>query len=68
MKTIITINSGHIILKKYKYKNIAETRRERLSNSKKIINENQTILKILLKDTIYFNDWNYWSSGSPQHT
>ena len=45
----IIINSGHIILRKYKYKNIAKTRRVRLSNSKKIINENQTILKILLK-------------------
>jgi len=45
----IIINSGHIILKKYNYKDILETRRERLSNSKKIINENQTILRILLK-------------------
>ncbi len=45
----IVINSGHIILKKYNYKDILETRRERLSNSKKIINENQTILRILLK-------------------
>ena len=45
----IIFKSGHIILKKYNYKNIVENRRERLSNSKKIINEHQTILKILLK-------------------
>ena len=45
----IIIKSGHIILKKYNHKNIVENRRVRLLNSKKIINENQTILKILLK-------------------
>ena len=45
----IIINNGHIILRKHNYNNIVETRRVRLSNSKKIIDENQTILKILLK-------------------
>ena len=45
----IIIKSGHIILRKHNYKNIIETKRVRFSNSKKIINENQTILKILLK-------------------
>ena len=45
----VIIKNGHVILKKYNYKNIVETRRVRLFNSEKIIYENQAILKILLK-------------------
>jgi len=45
----IIMKDGHVILKKYNFKNILKTRQKRISNSKKIIEENQTILKILLK-------------------
>jgi len=45
----IIIKDGHIILKKYNFKNILKTRQKRLSNSNKIIDENMTILKILSK-------------------
>tara|TARA_Y100000591_G_scaffold174379_1_gene150627 strand:- start:127 stop:1152 length:1026 start_codon:yes stop_codon:yes gene_type:complete len=45
----IIMKDGHIILKSYNFKNILKTRQKRLSNSKKIIDENKTILKILSK-------------------
>ena len=45
----IIVKDGHIILKKYNFKNILKTRQKRLSNSNKIIDENETILKILSK-------------------
>ena len=45
----IIVKEGHIILKRYNFKNILKTRQKRLSNSNKIIDENMTILKILSK-------------------
>ncbi len=45
----VIMKDGHIVLKKYNFKNILETRQRRLSNSKKIIDENQTILDFLSK-------------------
>ena len=64
----IIVKEGHIILKKYNFKNILKTRQKRLSNSNKIIDENITILKILSKDTIYFNDGNFRIGSTPQYT
>ena len=45
----VIMKDGHIVLKKYNFKNILETRQKRLSNSKKIIDENQAILRFLSK-------------------